>query len=72
MTDVGNYTIHKVLYEARIAERQRQLVADRIARRHRKQQWNSLRLATARGLRRLARAIEPAHGLRVPAQRRPA
>jgi hypothetical protein len=72
MTDTGGYLFHKILHEARIAERQRELAAVRLARRNRKHRWNSMRLATARGLHKLAQAIEPAHGLRVPVQRKPA
>jgi hypothetical protein len=72
MTDTGGYLFHKVLHDARIADRQRELAAERLARRNRKQRWDSMRLATARGLHKLANAIAPAHALRVPAQRKPA
>ncbi len=72
MTDTGGYLFHKIVYEHRIVERQRELLAERYRRQLRKERWASARLAAARGLRRLAQAIEPANGLRLPAQRRAA
>ncbi|MBM7784129.1 hypothetical protein [Tenggerimyces flavus] len=71
MSDTS-YLFHKILHETKIADRQRELAAQRLARRNRKQRWDSVRLAAARGLHRLAGAIEPGSALRVPAQRRAA
>lgn len=72
MSDTGTFMYSKVLYEARLNERQRELTGYQLIKRLRRQRWHSARRGLARGLRRLAVAIEPAHRLRVPAQRRAA
>lgn len=72
MYDTGGYLLNKMLYESRVAERQRELAAAPYRRQARKQRWDSVRLTAARGLRRLAVAIEPTRQLRVPAQRQAA